>query len=86
MGFRHSDDDEPSYPRTTSDREVFLLKARRKRAQHNPRPRRPMLGESFRLLDEYVGVYGDYAYGNVTISIDGDTGNLVMVYGREAFT
>ena len=36
--------------------------------------------------EDYVGMYGDYAYGNVTIDLDSDNGGLIMVYGVEKFT
>ena len=88
MGLRsHSDenDDEPTNLTHVQKREAFLAKAKQKRAKHNATPHRPFTGEHFGLLEEYAGVYGDYAYGNIEIAIDGSTEALTMIYGREQF-
>ena len=38
------------------------------------------------MIEEYEGTYGDYAYGNVTISIDPSTQGLIMEYGVDKWT
>ena len=39
-----------------------------------------------RKIEEYEGTYGDYAYGNVTISVDLSTRGLIMEYGVDKWT
>jgi len=33
------------------------------------------------LLDQFIGVYGNFAYGNLTVAFDSDTGRLRGYYG-----
>ena len=40
---------------------------------------------SLRQLDEFTGVYGNHAYGNVTIAANESGDGLVLVYGVEQF-
>ena len=36
-------------------------------------------------FEQYVGVYGQYAYGNVTIAMNETGDGLVMYYGRDNY-
>ena len=41
---------------------------------------------SMRQLDEFVGVYGNHAYGNVTVALNESGDGLMLLYGTEQFT
>ena len=38
------------------------------------------------MVENYVGVYGNFAYGTVTVDINTETNDLVLRYGRDNWT
>ena len=73
---------QPDHPTANLDVEAFLQKARAKMSR---KPRKPVASDARGLIEEYVGVYGDHAYGNIEISIDDGTQGLIMTYGRNQY-